>query len=345
MLKMPKMPRASAGRGRLARFREMVDAVTYSQWLILAGIFSVLMGILVYAALTSRSDVPAARAVETRQAVVARVDIKERTVIEPDMLEVVDYPADFLPAGTISDPTMAVGQAAGVTMQAGDVVTSKKLLDDPALAGFTGAIPPDMRAISVAISDAAGISGFAKPGDYVDVIVVRKDKGGAAGSGELLLQNILLLGVNKAGITTKQQEASEAEDAQSLADQATRSTQVAASASASVTTATLALAPTDALKLSVNAQNAIIYLILRPYRPTNEYVEALRYDMPGAWQAQELRPAAPATAPAPALAPVPAPVTAPDPEPVSVPDQDRENAFGIEIIRGKGAPEAQPAVE
>ena len=79
----------------------------------------------------------------------------------------------------------------------GDVLTDQKVLLDDKQAGFVGMIPPDCRAVSVAINDITGIAGFAKAGDYVDVMVVSDSREKNKVTGEILLQNVLLLAINK----------------------------------------------------------------------------------------------------------------------------------------------------
>ena len=124
------------------------------------------------------------------QVVVAKQDIPQRTVIKENMLKVVDMPQDAVPDGAMRSVSEVVDKLANVPIQQGDILTDKKVITDPKLAGFVGMIPPDCRAISVGISDITGIAGFAKPGDYVDVMIIRKNKGQGNVSGALLLQNV-----------------------------------------------------------------------------------------------------------------------------------------------------------
>ena len=135
--------------------------------------------------------------VETVKVVTANSDIPARTIIREDMLAVTEVPNNLLPDGYVTDTKQAVNLPVAMAMQKGDVLTTKKFYADIRMAGFPGKIPDDCRAVSIAISDATGVAGFAKPGDYVDVMGVSGGRGGKRTKGEIILQNILLLGINK----------------------------------------------------------------------------------------------------------------------------------------------------
>lgn len=271
----------------------------------------------------------------TVQVVVAKEDIPARAVIRESMLKMESVPADRIPDGAVSDIADAVGKPATVPIMQGDVVTTKKILSDPQAAGFTGMIPANCRAISIPVTDITGISGFAKPGDYVDVMLIRKgDKNGGRVDGEIIMQNVLLLAINKNASAETPNEGNGDKKKKAKEDASSKA------AAQPMATATLALRPDDALRLAVAAQSGTIYLVLRPYHPQDSVVLDTEFSIDGANDEappQTTAPQTPAPQPAAAPSPTPSPSYAqpsrqqydPTPAAPSVPVYD-----SVEVIRG-----------
>jgi pilus assembly protein CpaB len=199
-----------------------------------------------------------------------------------------------------------------VDIMQGDVVTSKKIMSDGRMAGFTGIIPKDMRAVSIAIDDVTGVSGFARPGDRVDVIASFKNKDDSELRGEVVLQNVLLLGINKTADTAVKKDgdtASQDKDKKDSKDNKSAGTSVNASKEQSAT-ATLAVSLDDAVKLTTLAQKGKIYLVLRSFSDADISLSvgfSLHgwdlFSSMGDTSVQQTRPeAAPVTAAAPQIA-------------------------------------------
>ena len=271
----------------------------------------------------------------TVQVVVAKEDIPARAVIRESMLKMESVPADRIPDGAVSDIADAVGKPATVPIMQGDVVTTKKILSDPQAAGFTGMIPANCRAISIPVTDITGISGLAKPGDYVDVMLIRKgDKNGGRVDGEIIMQNVLLLAINKNASAETPNEGNGDKKKKAKEDASSKA------AAQPMATATLALRPDDALRLAVAAQSGTIYLVLRPYHPQDSVVLDTEFSIDGANDEappQTTAPQTPAPQPAAAPSPTPSPSYAqpsrqqydPTPAAPSVPVYD-----SVEVIRG-----------
>ena len=305
----------------------MLDArLTYKQWVALAAGVSCLLGILVYFSLSSvETAAKDTKPVELVKVVVAKQDIPERTIIKDNMLKVVDMPADVVPAEAVHEISEVTGNPTSVAIQQGDIMTTKKIYTDVRMAGFTGTIPANCRAVSVAITDITGVSGFAKPGDYVDVMVVSGTKDGGF-KGEILLQNVQLLAINKTG----SQGAEENNEHKSSDDKNGEEGAIKGNSDA-MTTATLALPLDEALKVATASQKGTIYLVLRPVAPTDIFTIDTDYMIPGERGTEPAprnnAPTATAPAPTPAAAPAPAPVVR------QAPASARENS-GMKIIRG-----------
>lgn len=299
------------------KIKDFIEKVSYGQWLAVAVCVSFLMGLIIYFSLSGLDeDKKNGAAPSTVMVVVAKQDIPARTIITAEMLKVVEVPVDILPPGAATDIGSITNCPASVPIQQGDIVTDKKVLMDIKMAGFTGMIPPDCRAITIGISDVTGVAGFAKPGDYVDVMIIRGKKESGKISGEILMQNVLLLALNKNSMDV-------------VGDGSKAGAESAA-------TATLALTAEESLKLAVEMQDGSVYLVLRPYHPRDRFIINTDYFKLTDTERKTSTPApAAASTPTP-VQPTPAytaPVQpAPSPAAPSAPAMDTGDS--IEIIRG-----------
>ena len=245
--------------------------------------------------------------------VVVKSDIAARTVFTEDMLQVKQVPEDLVPEGAVTNLRSIVGQSAGVTMYAGDIVTEQKIHIESFTSTFVDSIPKDCRAVSVGIGNITGVAGFAKAGDFVDVILVQKNDQSA--NSKLILQNVLLLSINKnAGEDVVSSVASKvAKGANALSSAANSPADVMQNLSQEPedpVIATLALKPQETMELVSAAALGEIYLTLRPQNPIEETIAETDYTMKGIAtpQAPALAPVMPSTAPTgPVAANVPSP--------------------------------------
>ncbi|BAL83576.1 hypothetical protein SELR_18680 [Selenomonas ruminantium subsp. lactilytica TAM6421] len=308
----------------------MLDAkLTYKQWVSLAVGVSCLLGILVYFSLSGvETAAKDTNQVELVKVVVAKQDIPERTIIKDNMLKVVEMPVDVVPAEAVHEVSEITGNPTSVAIQQGDIMTTKKIYTDVRMAGFTGTIPANCRAVSVAITDITGVSGFAKPGDFVDVMVVSGTKEGGF-KGEILLQNVQLLAINKTG-----SQGAEADNGDKSSDNKNSGEEGAIKGSSdAMATATLALPLDEALKVATASQKGTIYLVLRPVAPTDIFTINTDYMIPGERSVDS----APRTNAPAASAPTSAPVAAPAPAPAAAPaaaSASTHESGGMKIIRG-----------
>ena len=213
---------------------------------------STLVAALIYFYLASMTkDTAKQQAQNFSNVVVATVDIPERSEIREEMLKLVPVARELVAPGAAVTVEEVTGSISRIKIMQGDVLTDKKLYKDPKMAGFVGMIPSDSRAISIPITDATGISGLAKPGDYVDVMLISNKEYKNSVSGEMLLQNVLLLGINKSS------EPSEGNGGSGEKDK--------------LKTATLAVRPEEAVRLATAQAGGVLYLAMRPVKPANGY--------------------------------------------------------------------------
>ena len=298
-----------------SKLLDVLNDLKPRQLLMLAGTAALLMFVVVYLAMTSLTEkkemtvtAPPPTQTVNRSVVMAKDDISANTILQEDMLEVREVPATAVPKGAVMNMKDVVGQPVASAIYAGDIITVSKVFTDRSRVGFTGSIPENCRAVSVGISEITGVAGFARPGDYVDVILVEKGKTGA--SSRFLLQNVLLLAVNQNAAAAAKEESKE---------------EGGKKAGNKPSIATLALTPEEMLELVSAASVGEIYLALRPFQAKDFYAGFGEYTLKSSL-AENTVPVAPA-APQPAPQPAYQPQAAPQPA-ASAPSS------GIRIIQG-----------
>ena len=320
---------------------DLSEKITYRHWVFLAGAASLILGLLVFASLNGMGANEEVKPVDSIHVVVAKQDIAPKTIIKESMVEVREVPASMVSDDAVREVSDIVNKPAKVEILKDDIISTRKVLMDITMAGFTGDIPPECRAISIAITDVTGVAGFAKPGDYVDVMLIAK--GDEKMTGRIVLQDVLLLAINK-NTEQKQKAAGDGSsgdtkktgDSADSKDQSDKKSADAAKdeAISDLATATLALLPEDALKLITEAQEGTLYLALRPYKPRDKFTTDTRYIHYSTTKTAKSSGTRTAT-PAPAASAAPAAVRQAVQQsiPVSTP-APKAPVGGVEVIRG-----------
>ena len=318
-------------------FEKLSDKITYRHWIAIAATLSVILGLAVFAGLSGSGGEEKAAPVDTVHVVVAKQDIAPKTILKESMLEQREVPSYMVPEDAVKEISDIVNKPAKVQIMKDDILSTRKVLMDITMAGFTGEIPPECRAISIAISDVTGVAGFAKPGDYVDVMVIAK--GEDKMTGRIVLQDIQILAINqvsdnsqaKAAATSSDLTKSGDKDAQGNKDGKDSNKEEAKGDDAPISnlaTATLAVLPADALKLITEAQEGTLYLALRPYKPRDKFTTDTRYTHYSTTKSNS-KPTN--TAPAPAVQSAPA-ASYSAPAPAAAPSYSGSGS--VEVIRG-----------
>jgi pilus assembly protein CpaB len=129
--------------------------------------------------------------------VVAKVEIPIGSRIIPEQLTVAQFPADVTPEGAISKiDEQLIGRVVVMSISPRDPVTEIKLAPIGAAGGLSSMIPEGYRAMTVAVNDVVGVSGFIMPGTLVDIVVVitpPKGSGQEEMISKIVLQNIKVL--------------------------------------------------------------------------------------------------------------------------------------------------------
>jgi len=129
--------------------------------------------------------------------VVAKVDIPVGSRIIAEQLAVAQFPADVTPEGALSKiDERLIGRVVVASISPRDPVTEMKLAPVGAAGGLSSMIPEGYRAMTVAVNDVVGVSGFIMPGTLVDIVVVitpPKSSGNEEMISKIVLQNIKVL--------------------------------------------------------------------------------------------------------------------------------------------------------
>ena len=257
---------------KLPKLSTIMERLTPRQLLIACGVVALLIFLLIYFTLTRLTaekpkpvptpPKPAVTQVRDLKIVTAKTGIPERTLIKEEMLSFKTVRSNAVPNGAFTRTTDLVGRPTKVAINTGEVITTQKVFASILDMGLSGRIPPECRAITVGISDVTGVAGFAQPGDYVDVMLVSSQVENNKVVSEMILQNVLLLAINK---QVENQSNVPAQNNANKNQNAGNQPKVTGTPAM----ATMALVPEDALKLAAKAQLGQIYLVLRPYRPSN----------------------------------------------------------------------------
>ena len=262
---------------KLPKFSTIMERLTPRQLLIACGVVALLIFLLIYFTLTRltaekpqpQQPAPVAKQVQQIRdvkVVSAKTSIPERTLIKEEMLTLTTMPSNKVPNGALMSTADLVGRPTKVAIGAGEVITTQKVFASILDMGLSGRIPPECRAITVGISDVTGVAGFAQPGDYVDVMLVSSQVENNKVVSEMILQNVLLLAINKQ-VDNNAPAQNNAKDNKGKNQNQSANSQPKVTGNPAM--ATMALVPEDALKLAAKAQLGQIYLVLRPYRPSN----------------------------------------------------------------------------
>lgn len=147
---------------------------------------------------------------ETVDVLVANSDIGQGTVVKADDLRWQMWPAASAGPNFIrkSDRPDAIEQIAGSivrggTFFAGEPIQESRLVKANAAGYLSAILPKGMRAVATEISAETSAGGFVIPGDYVDVILARRDREAErrdrieSYTSEIIIANVRVLAVDQ----------------------------------------------------------------------------------------------------------------------------------------------------
>jgi pilus assembly protein CpaB len=127
--------------------------------------------------------------------------------LKADAMRAIPWPEGAAPAGafrTVDDLTRGSPRYALGPISANEVILPRRISGVGGRATLSGAIRAGMRASTIRIDDVIGVAGFVLPGDFVDVIVTRRDGDDhPVMRSDVLLQAVRVLAVDQVANETK----------------------------------------------------------------------------------------------------------------------------------------------
>jgi pilus assembly protein CpaB len=116
-----------------------------------------------------------APAIELADVVIANRALKYGEVINKNDLRLVKYPARYVPEGSFNSAEEMFPQGENVprralrAMEAHEPILAVKVTEPGEEAGITSQLRPGERAFAIRVDVTSGVSGFLRPGDFVDI--------------------------------------------------------------------------------------------------------------------------------------------------------------------------------
>ena len=129
--------------------------------------------------------------------VVAVVDIKPRTTVTREMIEITRLPQDHIAPDALSDIKLVEGQMTLSHIKLKEQIRRSDLVPKGQAPSLAYAIPPGKRAIAIAAGEVSAVGTAVKPGDHVDVLATYTDPVAKQETTQMILQNVPVLMVNQ----------------------------------------------------------------------------------------------------------------------------------------------------
>lgn len=214
--------------------------------IVLMGAFAVGLGLIAAIGIgqyLSKSQVQTKAPADVMKAVVvASHDILPGSKLSEKDLTIKEFPAQTVPADYPTAVNLIIGREVKNPLLKEEVVTEAKLVPIVVASGLPTLLPPGMRAITIKVNEISGVSGFIKPGDYVDVLSIYRNRDDVVCRS--VFENLLVVGVGDKLL-----------DPKAAPDVAPRI----------VSQLTLAVSPEDAEKLFLTSTTGQFQLSLRAF--------------------------------------------------------------------------------
>lgn len=153
-------------------------------------LFALAVTVVFYKLTSAGSSGPAApaAATETKDLVVAARPLPMGTMIKAEDIKLVKFPAAQYPKGAFAKPEEVIDRPVTSNILAEEPVLDGRLAVRGSGVGLAPKIPKGMRAVTISVTDVAGVSGFVLPGSRVDVLVTGNPP---RAGGEILTRTVL----------------------------------------------------------------------------------------------------------------------------------------------------------
>ena len=205
----------------------------------------------------------------TKSVVFAKENIKKRTEIKKEWLEVKEVEERDLPKQEYAKAMdEVVGKIALVDIYMGEPVIQQRYTDKDQVTALSFIIDKGMRAVSVNINTVDACGGFLKQGDKVDILATfslqldRAANSRASRVTSYLMRNVVVLAIDKVFKLNKDQKNKQQQQQQQKQNKGGSANPYMARASVSMVT--FLVSPEDAEKLVIASQKSRLKLVLTP---------------------------------------------------------------------------------
>jgi len=155
-------------------------------------IFALIVSTIFYK-ITSGGSGPAKPPTDLKDIVVAAKPLSVGLTVKAADLRIAKIPADQFPKGAFSNVNEVVDRPVVSNILLDEPINEGRLAARGSGAGLAPIIPVGMRAVTVRVTDVAGVAGFVLPGLRVDVLVTGRLPSSDTAMTATVLQNLLVL--------------------------------------------------------------------------------------------------------------------------------------------------------
>ncbi|MXO48272.1 Flp pilus assembly protein CpaB [Erythrobacter vulgaris] len=168
---------------------------------IVVGLFAVYIANSYFSGAQEREE-RKAEELQMARIVVASQEIAFGNPLTDTNTRLVNWPASSVPSGAFTSLQEAAnGRVALRPITPGEPILASKVSGANGRATLAANLPPNMRAVAIPVNNVAGVGGFVRPGDVVDVMVTRQIPGEGAQTTDRMttvaLENVLVLGTDQ----------------------------------------------------------------------------------------------------------------------------------------------------
>ena len=148
-----------------------------------------------------QARIPGGEATDTAYIASAAMAIPYGTKIESRHIKMVPLPDHIVPTGAIRSIEDVEGKIATADVLRGELLMSVRFVDHSEGSTLAALVQEKMRAITVRVDDVVGVAGFLLPGNKVDVLASRLERGTRRAITETILTNVKVLAVDQTART------------------------------------------------------------------------------------------------------------------------------------------------
>jgi pilus assembly protein CpaB len=138
---------------------------------------------------------------ENNQVATAAIGIPYGTKVDARHVKMVPMPESSIPSGAIIRIADVEGKIATAEMLPGEMLLRQRFVDHESGSTLAALVEKKMRAVTVRVDDVIGVGGFLLPGNYVDVLASRLERGSRRAITETVLRNVKVLAVDQTAKT------------------------------------------------------------------------------------------------------------------------------------------------